>query len=288
MLDKILDFTDVLRSLGAVNLHHPYHQFLHLRGYGLRIVEGPFLVTDDIRQHRRFVAAQESVDGGTQTIDIRPVTHQIHASVDLFAGRIAGGIAGCRIRGGSPTLNLHLFAGTEVHQSGIVIYIHHDIGGFDIQVPDTLTVHVLQRFQNLRQEFLHLFLCQRSAERFQPFFQRLTIDEVHHIVRRSVLFKQVVHLNNIVAFQFAQSACFLLELIQLFIKDRLAGQIAHADAVSITITFGNTFHKELLDGHLLFKLQVCSRIGIAETARRKVAVNAVFTHLQRRSHKQHR
>ncbi len=126
----------------------------------------------------------------------------------------------------------------------------------------------MDRFQcieHLRQQVEH-FLLTDGALGFQTGSQRFAIDEVHGIVAGAVLLKQIVHLNNMVVFQTAQTLSLFLELRQLLVILHAVGLVAHADGMVVSLALVDAADKELLNGIVLVELCVPGLIGISETA----------------------
>ena len=90
-----------------------------------------------------------------------------------------------------------------------------------------------------------------------------------------------------VVLQFAQTVSLLLEFFVLFVKLFPVRRNAHANGDAVAVAVADAFQKELLDGDALIEEEVGSYVGIAETSRREVAVNAIFPALQQRADGQH-
>ena len=141
-------------------------------------------------------------------------------------------------------------------------------------------MHLLQSLKDLWKYLTNLVLRERFACTLQPFCQRLAIYEVHHIVSRAILLKQVMHFHNVLILQLAQAAGFLLELLSLLFKLLHIVSIAHADGTGCLIPLRHAFHEELLDGYRLFKLRVIANIRIAEASLPQHSFYSIFSTLQ--------
>ena len=88
--------------------------------------------------------------------------------------------------------------------------------------------------------------------------------------------------------QHAQATCFFTEFVALLGKLVLVDRITHTHGSVIVLALCDALHKELLDGDNLIEGCISSHIGVAESAARQVALDAILAHLQCSAHLEHR
>ena len=132
---------------------------------------------------------------------------------------------------------------------------------------NTFLMGSFQSIKDLRKELHDFRFGQWFAGSSQSIAQVLTVDVVHDIVGGSVLLKQVMHPDDMLVVEFAQSTRLFLELLQLRSEGFTIIGIADAYRRVVIVTLADTTHEELLDGILFPELYVRCHIRIAKTTR---------------------
>ena len=166
--------------------------------------------------------------------------------------------------------------------------VDHQVAGFNVEVIHALGVHHVECRECLVEVVKHLVGSERMPQAREALAQRLTVDEVHHIVGGAVFLKHVVHGPNVVAVQGAQSARLLLKFFALGLEVLAVNAVTHTHVVALTVTHVEAAHKEFLYGNRLVEEGVGGLVGVAKTAARQVPLDAVLAVLQRGSYLEHR
>ena len=78
--------------------------------------------------------------------------------------------------------------------------------------------------------------------------QRLTVNIVHHIIRRVVLLNHVVYFHDMLIVKTSNSLCLFNKLALLMNTQIAVCIIAHSDRTILAVV--DTLHEQFLNGHL--------------------------------------
>ena len=225
---------------------------------------------DDVARHGWLVCRYHAVQRRSKGVDVGPSAEVLQLLVNLLTRSVTRCIAHRRASGAAASQ--HLLACAEVNQSRHVV-LHQDVGRLDVEVEKALAVHLVQRVEHM-EEIKHRFLfVQWLVGAAKTVANALSVDEIHHVVVRAVLFKHIMDAHNMLVAEFAQAISLLAELIELLIELFYARGHSNLNHI-VMATRVYAPHVELLNSYGLVKL-VDSDVGVAETSARQITHNSI-------------
>ena len=216
-IKELLDLLHVLWPLLAIRLDEPKHKSPHLRGHFCRHGQGVMFVGRwvivYVARHGRMLECEQVIERGSKGIEVGPRAEFLVAPLHLLARGIAVGIGHSRGGDGASRIGIELLAGAEVDEFDDARPVYHHIGRFEVHVPNSLAMYLLQSFKHLLKHVTHLFLVHGLASALETLLEVLAIDIVHDIVGSPVLIEQVIHPDNVRVMKFAQAQSLLSEFL---------------------------------------------------------------------------
>ena len=167
----------------------------------------------NIDRHGRMLEREQVIERGSEGIEVGPRTEFLVTPFHLLTGSITVGIGHSRGGNGATRIGIKLLAGTEVDEFDDARLVYHHIGRFEVHVPNTLAMHLLQSVKHLLKHVAHLFFFHGLASTLETLLEVLAIDIVHDIVGRPILIEQVIHPDNVRVMEFAQAQSLLPEFL---------------------------------------------------------------------------
>ena len=177
---------------------------------------------------------------------------------------------------------MHLLAGTEVNEHELSPAVYKYVTWLDVEMPDTFSVHRVKGIEQLWKHLLHHHLFTlRLGCAFETLRKVFTFNEIHHVVARTIVIKEVVHLHDVWIMKSAQALRFFAKLALLLLEGTpiLCQRNTHFLATGRTTAF--ILDKKFLDGHVLVKGCIYRHISITEPSRAQMAHNAIFAMRQK-------
>ena len=196
------------------------------------LVERRWLSVDMIAHHlaaRAFEQrriGQQMIDAGAERVDIAA-----HIEVALTACLFRRDVVG-RAKGGAFLHQLdivHRLDEAEITQFHDAFFGQHDVGWLDIAVNDVLGTQVAHRLAGLQGDVEHLLNVKRAFV-LQQVFGGDAIDEFHREIVFTLVFADIVDLNQVLVRQFAGRARLKQEaLAEFFVTNPLIVQDLEGD-----------------------------------------------------------
>ena len=176
-----------------------------------------------------------------------------------------------------------MLARTEVNQHGIAPFVHHDIGGFEIEMPKALVMNTFERIEQLRQKQYHVGFGKWFTRTLQSLRETFALDIVHHVIGRTIFVEEVVHMHDMRIVELAQATRLFAKLFTRGIKVSAVFRQRDVHHLGLRGTPTLALEEMLFDGHFLIEGRVSGNIRIGKTARGQILLNHILSVRQRRA-----
>ena len=161
-----------------------------------------------------------------------------------------------------------VFRRAEVQQQDLPVLTDHQVVRADVTVHDPFFMHPLQIVDHRQQKPQALLCVHDCASYNEVFFERYSVDILHHDIGRIVFIEHVPHAHyGIQASHSGGFLCFLDESLAAFFQGRpcAAGAPAHLGAAALS-AHRSSCREVLFDAHGRPQCLVIADIGEAESS----------------------